>query len=212
MQEIITAENPRVTHPQGRGLHRLHFRFLTGDVDYKAYGGKFISKRLHNGDWHYWFVISVCRMDADDSYYVTLEVVSPEAAEFELKAAWDSMGMDGEWVKSPVELVEILTEYGTGACIGHYESFNFAEAMMLAKDEANAAKTLLGFYMDRPLNVFGASGWDFVAGNPWGAMRSNADKGIPLEESAKADPKYLPLWKQLKKLKNRTARIQKRSY
>jgi hypothetical protein len=37
----------------------MKFKFLTGDINWQTYGGKFISKKLNNGEFDHWLVIEV---------------------------------------------------------------------------------------------------------------------------------------------------------
>jgi len=35
----------------------MRFKFLTGDVNWETYGGKWVSPKLNNGDFDYWLVL-----------------------------------------------------------------------------------------------------------------------------------------------------------
>ena len=64
----------------------MRFYFLTGDVNYTTYGGKWISTRQSNGDFDYYFVIELLnwreavgdREAPPETYNVSLSVVSPQ--------------------------------------------------------------------------------------------------------------------------------------
>ena len=174
-----------ITYPGGRGRHRLHFKFLTGDCNWQVYGGKFVSKAMHNGDWHYWLFIDVCNIEdcgetSENKYMVTVGVVSPEAAEEELSTALESMGLDQEdtlkWFRDPLALVQVLAEYGTYAHLWGGQSGNIKKAMLAAKDYANSLGIMFGFAMDRPENGFGATGWDTIRGNLYGDYEEKFNK------------------------------------
>ena len=160
---------------------RMKFKFLTGDVNWQDYGGSFVSKMMHNGDWHYWLVIEVSvmedRCDAkDDKYCVSLKAVSPEAAEGNpLFAAMRCCGVDesSSWFKDALSLVEILSSYGTHARLGEWSGNNLKKLMMWAKDKAAENNLLFGFAMDRPENAIGTSGWHMIAGRVWGDLRDD---------------------------------------
>ena len=66
----------------------MRFSFLTGDVDFATYGGKWISTRQSNGEFDYYFVIELLnwretvgqREAPPETYNVSLSVVSPQEA------------------------------------------------------------------------------------------------------------------------------------
>lgn len=169
----------------------VRFKFLTGDVNWKEYGGKFVSQRLANGndaegavqgvdyDFHYWFVMDVRPNDSGDEpkYWVSLSVVSPEAAdEKELQAAVRAQGIpDDELPKYLADqffLMESLYDYGVCAVVWHSEGNNLGKLMKEARKEAQLAEMMFGFYMDRPQNALGSTGRDTVRGDLWaGAKR-----------------------------------------
>jgi len=171
----------------------IRFKFLTGDMNWQTYGGSFVSKKLCNGydgkgavkgedyDFHYWFVMSV---NPDDSwwpgdktphYYVSLSVVAPEAVpDKELQDAYRCMGIEADELErlraDPLFVVECLHSYGTSACIWQGQGNNLGKLMKEARHEATVAEMMFGSYMDRQLNGLGSTGWDFVAGDPLGAL------------------------------------------
>ena len=184
-----------VTHLNGRGKHRLHFPYTFGDIDFAHYGGQMVSKRLHNGDWSYWLAIEIIpRADLeDDMYRTSLLVISPEAAGEQILAeALSAMGCDDETLMEifgkPLGLVEALLTYGVTATIGTWCGPNLDRCLVAARDEANAAKMLFGFYMDRRQNGFGATGWDLVAGNVYGPTSLKASPMPPEDFDAKYPP------------------------
>jgi hypothetical protein len=199
-----------VTFPNGRGKRgAVRFTFLTGDCNYKEYGGKFISKKFHNGDWHYWLLLEVCPDEENGGYMTALSVVSPEAAEGELMAAWKSCGFEDErYMRGERDLVEILATYGVSTTLGIWTSKNFRDAWQWAHDEARGVKMMFGFYMDRIANGVGATGWDVVAGNVWGERKIESGKTPVIEELAKTDLAAEAMWKILKPLKEESKRIQ----
>lgn len=200
--------------PAQRSLRgRLHFRGFSEDYHY----GKLISKRFHNGDWHWWFVIDWCMDESgnDDApkYYVSLNVVSPEAAGLDgVCEAGECQGIPDEdwaegWVKEPCHLVELLVDYGSYATMAMWSGDNLRELLKQARDEAGACSSLFGFYMDRGLNGLGATGWDLVAGNTWGSL----DMGSKRERTYPA-PMVAAVSKILTRLQRRTKRLQAQQY
>lgn len=170
------------------------FRFLTGDVNWKEYGGKFVSQRLANGydgpnavvgldyDFHYYYVMEVNPNedyeygDKRPHYYVTLSVVAPEAVPTnEMQRAYDCLGMyleDLEKLKAdPIFAVEALHDYGTYAVVWQESGNNLSKLMAEARREAQLCEMMFGFYMDRYVNRIGTTGWDAVRGDVWAGLR-----------------------------------------
>jgi len=178
----------------------IRFKFLTGDVNWQTYGGQFVSKRMANGydgkgavkgrdyDFHYWLVMDV-RPNEDweygdkdrPKYWVSLAVVSPEAADpKELQAAARSWGMDdADTLKAqadPLFLVECLHSYGVAAYVWNGEGNNLSVLMKEARKEAQLASGIMfGFYMDRAQNMIGSTGWDTVKGDLLARLRRYED-------------------------------------
>ncbi len=150
------------------------FKFLTGDMNWKEYGGRFVSQRLANGydgpgavvgedyDFHY--------------YYVTLGVVAPEAVPpEEMQQAYNSVGLypeDLERLKAdPLFAVEALHSYGTYAVVWQEKGNNLNMLMAEARKEAQLCEMMFGFYMDRYVNLIGTTGWDAVRGDMLAGLR-----------------------------------------
>lgn len=153
----------------------LKFRFLTGDCNWQEYGGKFISKRLNNGDWNYYLVINVvnlkecCGDDASSTYQVELQAVSPEAAGTDkVYQAWRSMGYSDSGYRrfqdDPLAQVECLSEYGIFATLWYQDGNNLSKLMAEAHKQAKQSEILFGFMMDRPENRIGDDGWNRISG------------------------------------------------
>lgn len=153
----------------------LKFKFLTGDINWQKYGGKFVSKKLNNGDFDYWLVLDVTNMheatgdENQDKYIVEIHAVSPEAAgKTGLDAAFSSAGMSDEQLteleNDPLVQVETLNDYGIFAMLKSFSGNNLGKLMREARREANMCEGLFGFYMDRQENRIGQSGWDLIRG------------------------------------------------
>jgi len=41
----------------------MKFKFLTGDIDWITYGGKFVSERLDSGLFNYWLVLDFLNLE-----------------------------------------------------------------------------------------------------------------------------------------------------
>lgn len=178
----------------------IRFKFLTGDVNWQTYGGKFVSKRLANGhdgkgavrgqdyDFHYWLVMDVRPNEdweygdrEDPKYYVSLAVVSPEqASPKELQSAINSCGIPDDelprFMADPMFLVECLHGYGCAAHVWHGQGNNLSALMKEARYEAQLASGIMfGFYMDAPQNRIGSTGWDCVKGDLLAGLRRYED-------------------------------------
>lgn len=154
----------------------LKFKFLTGDVNWQDYGGKFVSKRLNNGEFDYWLIIEVINMldatgeDIGGKYAVSLLSVSPsEAGEDNLARAFECCGLDAEDQSdlraNPLVQVEALASYGIYAQLKTTGGNNLSKLMREIRKEAALSTMLYGFYMDRPENRIGSTGWDLQRGN-----------------------------------------------
>lgn len=132
--------------------------------------------------------------------YIELYVISPEqVGEKETKMALASWGLDDDLPEDTEErevmLCELLLGYGTAAGIyslvgGHARIFNdgwweepegvdlgeeLYEGVKLMKQHAMFVDSMFGFFMDRPLNAIGATGWDWVKGDIARPIREMAD-------------------------------------
>ncbi len=150
-------------------------RFLSGDVNYLAYGGKWISKKHNNGDFDYWYVVELINMheatgeEDQPKYSLSISVVAPsEAPENERISAHQSCGSDhyGGLNEYPIELqVDTLHSYGISASIWVKAGNSFKELWKEGHDELGRISMLFGYYMDRPVNMLGATGWDILKGD-----------------------------------------------
>lgn len=157
-------------------MSQLKFKFLTGDINWQEYGGKFVSKRLNNGEFDYWLVIEVINIhdatgeESADKYAVSLLSVSPsEAGEENLRKAFECCGLDSEdqaeLRANPLVQIEALTDYGIYAQLKSIGGNNLSKLMREIRKEADLSTMLYGFYMDRPENRIGSTGWDLQRGD-----------------------------------------------
>jgi hypothetical protein len=160
----------------------MRFKFLTGDMNWQKYGGKFVSRKLNNGEFDYYLVMDVLNWEDVDSdavkthghYCVSLYSVSPsEAGADGLKSAYDSCGWDGteDFLKLPLAQVEALVSYGTYTQVWSVSGNNLSKLMRECRKQADLVNGLYGFYMDRPVNRIGTSGWDAQRGNILGGLK-----------------------------------------
>lgn len=133
----------------------------------------YISKKLNNSDFDYFLVAEIVDLnDIDDcpkaNYLLSLSVVSPnQAGQENIKKAFECIGVD-ELPDYPSHLLErqalALSEYGVQATVYTQLGNNFNDLLKKARNEADNVELLLGFYLDKPMNMIGNSGWDFLKG------------------------------------------------
>lgn len=150
-------------------------RFLSGDVNYLSFGGKWISKKHNNGDFDYWFVVELVNMhdatgeDDQPTYRLSIAVAAPsEVPEEERTSAHQSCGSDeyGGLDEYPIkQQVEILHSYGMSAHLWYKSGNNFKTLWKEAHHELILIEMLFGFYMDKTVNMFGTTGWDLIKGD-----------------------------------------------
>ena len=154
----------------------MRFKFLSGDVNPAKYGAKWISNKLNNGDFDYWLVMELINMDeacgrdneGKSRYIVELSAVSPsQCPEVERKRAMESCGYgtppgasisDEAWV-------EMIHSYGVKAVLWSKSGNNYGLLLGGARREALVSSSLFGFYMDRPQNRIGTTGWEMIRGD-----------------------------------------------
>lgn len=160
----------------------MKFSFLTGDCNWLDYGGKWVSKKLNNGDFDYWLVIELINMDdacgrdneGQAKYNVCLSAVSPaEAGDEKMHSAFECIGMEEnhELQKNPLAQVEALHSYGISAPLWQDNGNNARKLLREARKQAFMSSTLFGFYMDAPKNRIGSTGWDCIKGDITAGMR-----------------------------------------
>jgi hypothetical protein len=105
----------------------MRYKFLTGNVNWQEYGGKFISPKQNNGDWNYWLVMEVINWhdatgdETKPKYYVTVSAVAPDAvSEDEKNRALQSCDME-DWYEETdwkdLTMLQALVTYGILACL-----------------------------------------------------------------------------------------------
>lgn len=150
---------------------------IGGDVNWEEYGGQFIvPEKFNNGDFDYWLIVKFDNMseltdDYPSKYRVEIQAVAPsQVSKDDKKSAFSSMGIDDKkeqerMSKDPQALAGILAEYGTSASLYSAEGNNANALMKEAKKQIPVINGMFGFYMDRPMNRIGNTGWDFIKGD-----------------------------------------------
>lgn len=160
----------------------MRFKFLSGDVNWKDYGGKWISKKLNNGDFDYYLVIEL--INARDAigdkyphkYMMILSSVSPSEGKEHLEQAYECMGLNEgnykkEYLDSDEAKVEALHSYGISAKLWDDEGDNCKKLLKEAHNQAETSSIFFGFMMDKRQNLIGDTGWDFIKGDIGKALR-----------------------------------------
>jgi hypothetical protein len=153
--------------------NHVRFHFLTGDVNFTQHGGKWLSNKLNNSEFDYYLVIELMNWhelgyEEQPRYNVCLSAVSPQqAGEEHLQRAYDCVGLTPDMLESlkasgnlAEAQVEALHSYGGVAPVWQADGDNWKSLMQQARAEAQCCEGLLGFYLDRPVNRIGETGWE----------------------------------------------------
>lgn len=135
-------------------------------------------KTFNNGDFDYKWVIEVTDMDSatgDTSkgkWMATLSAVKTpkHLTKEQLESIAQSCGIP----QADVTCFDIAS-YGICANIKTMMGNNKSRILSTLKKEADIANLLFGFYMDRPLNAIGSTGWDFLNGDVDAGLRRWAE-------------------------------------
>lgn len=168
----------------------IKFKFLTGDVNWIDYGGKWVSKRLNNGEFDYWLVLELLNMDdacgrdneGQAKYCASLAVVSPSEAGEELNKAAECCGYDQAQLANASDLckVEMLHSYGVYAQTWTASGNNAHKLLREGKREAMLQATFtFGFVMDRAMNRIGTTGWEALRGDITAGLTRAIESGSP---------------------------------
>lgn len=141
-----------------------------GDAEY-------ISTTPIQTDWPTYLYIQVNDMLDNDEcasyrYYVTLSAIAPDALPLtELQKVHESYG----WAVPLDEMttqdkVSMLASYMGGAPLNTWQGNNFSKLLQLAREEAQRASMLIGFYLDCPINRIGTTGWQMLQGDILGGL------------------------------------------
>ena len=132
----------------------------------------FMSQRLHNGNWPYYLFIKLIDMEdaaGEEGFLVEIVAASPRAAgKKNVDKAIESSGISDDVKLTPELKAQLLADYGCAASLWNKYDKTAQDGNILlaeAKKEAEAIQMLFGFYMDKPENMMGATGWDFIRGN-----------------------------------------------
>ena len=144
------------------------------DDDTEAY---WQSNKLSNGDFDYWIVAQLMYLEdyelegIEEKYAMQLLVVAPSKVPIERRDDYlSSLGLrddefdladEGSEKETAFFLVESGCAVGVWAKYGNNKRELYTEAVA----EAQGVQMLFGFYMDRPVNMIGTTGWDMLTGD-----------------------------------------------
>lgn len=149
-------------------------RWLTGDVNWRQYGGRWVTKKLSNGEFDYWLVIDFINYEdatgekaRAGKYIIEVRAVSiTEAGIDNLAQALQCCGFALEDVKdSEICMVEALDSYGVHALMQTFQGNNAYKLLKEARKQLDMMNGLFGFYMDPAKNRLGHTGWDCIKGD-----------------------------------------------
>jgi len=162
------------------------FTWLSGDVNYLDYGGKWVSQKFNNGN-DYWFILALdnmydaCGDDAEYKYSMQLKVVAPSlVSQDKMKSALSSWGLDLDDLTTdqygdskPYDYmlaIEVLESYGTYSQEFSDEGNNYKA---LRSDAIAAAREFLkhdNARLSSSKNKLYATGLDMMAGDSLGIL------------------------------------------
>jgi len=140
------------------------FRFLTGDVNYTDYGGKWYRK-VASTRYH---VIELTNMWQDtkdktcSQYHVSLSEV--DIASSQLQEALDSCGPDEGFRDNELAKVDSLATYGCKAPLGQWNGNNYKKLITEARNESRNLNDPEKYEaaMSRPVNAIGSTAREFA--------------------------------------------------
>jgi hypothetical protein len=164
----------------------MHFKWLSGDVDYRTYGGKWISKPLSAGLFNYWLVMELmnledlgCRVEGDGVYNLSLSAVSLDLLpSSKLVEVVDDLGQDWftehfQKLEEKIQLEIMIDEahtYGYGSILWSEDGNNYTKLLKEAHRRAIHIAKYPWSYMEQQANQIGATHLDFMRGNVLGPM------------------------------------------
>ena len=128
-----------------------------------------ITAKQNNGEFDWYGVLQWRDVDGYDiggKHLVTAYIVSPDQlSDTEKDRACASLGMD-EWPNDVSMQIEAIVDYGAGLVpIFDKVGNNKRKLEQEARQHLNMSTFLTGFYLDRPINRLGTTGWEALTGN-----------------------------------------------
>ena len=112
--------------------------------------------------------------DFGGQYLVTVQAVGKGwLGKEEIDACKQCMGCEDEFDGyDEIGQLLLLAEYGLAATIWQKVGNNRQALLKQARTKIKEAQVLFGFFMDRSANQLGATGWDFLRGDPTAPLKS----------------------------------------
>lgn len=184
------------------------FKFLTGDVNWLDYGGKWWSNKQEwniegQGKVAYWFILSLDNWDETmggkhngNSYLVSLVAIAPSLVpDREKGKALAFCGAEG-LIKQVAPrhkmalLLECMASYGNSCPIQEWEGNNakrlLSEAKQRAKAISSSPEGIAGCF-GRTVNAIGSTGLEYMAGDIYRCLDrgpETTEKGIIRREDS----------------------------
>ncbi len=178
----------------------MKFDFLSGDVDWCTYGGKWVSERLDSGLFNYWLVLDFlnleeagARDDDDDAmYHCAIEAVAPDLLGFD-KIEELMYTMDLEWLEEwyyrqsesnrMLLLIDEASIHGYYGPCAFFEGNDWRNTIISARRRAAHVATYPWSYWNRQANMVGSTVYDFMSGDIMAGVRGYTDEENSLDES-----------------------------
>ena len=157
-----------------KSVPNIKLEQIGGDINWETYGGKFlVDKKFNNGEFDYYLLINFINMEEatgekqKDKYVVEIHAVAPsQVSKKDIDSAFESSGIDDTKLKKNLKAkLESLDDYGIFALMDSDSGNDAKKLMTEAKKQIPAIEGLFGFYMDKPMNAIGNTGWDFIKGD-----------------------------------------------
>lgn len=164
-------------------------RFSSLIVDHSSHCGTWISPKCNNGEFDYWMVLELIDMDdacgtdndGNPRYCVSLGVVAPsQVSKEDMQRAMCCCGIQDGPEQPPLrayQAVECLYSYGIYAQVWTQSSNNFKSLIKAAHEKSGEIEMMFGFYMDRPVNRIGSTGWEIIRGDMDSALDRKEREG-----------------------------------
>ena len=159
------------------------WQFLTGDVNYKDYGGKWY-RQVKGEIYHIVELVNIeeaTGKSVTDKYFVNLQEIDLDLiSQKDLKSAIESCELQEDIEITPIITIDILSAYGRYTPMGNWEGNNYREVIKQAKAESNRLSTDSDYrerQLDRPVNRIGSTAREFGAGDYDSAIIRGIAKG-----------------------------------
>ena len=126
-----------------------------------------ISDKQNNGDFDYWLRLKLYDMERESVEEGTPRWIAQVTAIAPGLLTKEKLAEVAESACVDIEEVNLRDIGDHGFCAYLYEESSGSKRRLLekAKKEAQTISLLFGFYMDKPQNHWGLSGWDYISGN-----------------------------------------------